>query len=98
MTCLGATRIESSAVPRPARWWSQRTKERKWRNDTVHTPTVDPAALTVPSAGAGPLASAGMAPGIFGESLLGTLAGRGVSNVAAKLRAASVVPRSPAAG
>jgi PPE-repeat protein len=62
------------------------------------TPTVDPTALTVPSAGAAPLASAGMPPGIFGESLLGTLAGRGVSNVAAKFRAPSVVPRSPAAG
>jgi PPE-repeat protein len=62
------------------------------------TPAVDPAALAVPSAGAAPLASVGMPPGIFGESLLGTLAGRGVSNVAAKLRTPSVIPRSPAAG
>ncbi|MGH3636842.1 MAG: PE/PPE C-terminal domain-containing protein, partial [Mycobacterium sp.] len=36
--------------------------------------------------------------GMFGEALLGTLAGRGVSNVAAKMRTSSVVPRSPAAG
>jgi PPE-repeat protein len=62
------------------------------------TPAVDPAALAVPSAGAAPLASDAMPQSIFGESLLGTLAGRGVSNVAAKLRATSVVPRSPAAG
>ncbi|HTZ14153.1 MAG TPA: PPE family protein [Mycobacterium sp.] len=62
------------------------------------TTAVDPAALTVPSAGATPLASNGMPPGIFGESLLGTLAGRGVSNVAAKLRQPRVIPRSPAAG
>jgi PPE-repeat protein len=64
------------------------------------TPAVNPAALALPSAGPGPAAAAssGMAPGMFGEALLGTLAGRGVSNVAAKLRATSVVPRSPAAG
>jgi PPE-repeat protein len=62
------------------------------------TPAVDPAALAVPSVGTAPLASAGMPAGIFGESLLGTLAGRGVSNVAAKLRTPSVIPRSPAAG
>lgn len=36
--------------------------------------------------------------GIFGEALLGTLAGRGVSTVAAKMRRPGVVPRSPAAG
>jgi PPE-repeat protein len=62
------------------------------------TTAVDPAALTVPSAGTSPLASNGMPPGVFGESLLGTLAGRGVSNVAAKLRQPRVIPRSPAAG
>lgn len=64
------------------------------------TPPVNPAALTLPSPapGAAAAASNGMAPGMFGEALLGTLAGRGVSNVAAKLRATSVVPRSPAAG
>jgi PPE-repeat protein len=62
------------------------------------TPAIDPAALAVPSAGTAPPASAGMPASIFGESLLGTLAGRGVSNVAAKLRTPSVIPRSPAAG
>ena len=35
--------------------------------------------------------------GMFGEALLGTLAGRGVSNIAGKMRT-SVIPRSPAAG
>jgi PPE-repeat protein len=64
------------------------------------TPPVNPAALELPNAspGAAAPASNGMAPGTFGEALLGTLAGRGVSNVAAKLRATRVVPRSPAAG
>lgn len=64
------------------------------------TPPVNPAALALPSAGAAgaSTASATMAPGMFGEALLGTLAGRGVSNVAARLRAKSVIPRSPAAG
>lgn len=62
------------------------------------TPPTDPAALPAPGAGTAPLASTGMPAGIFGESLLGTLAGRGVSNVAAKLRTPSVIPRSPAAG
>lgn len=37
-------------------------------------------------------------PGVFGETMLGTLAGRGVSNAAAKARRSSVIPRSPAAG
>jgi PPE-repeat protein len=42
--------------------------------------------------------TAPLPPGIFGETMLGTLAGRGVSNAAAKLRRPSVIPRSPAAG
>jgi PPE-repeat protein len=64
------------------------------------TPSVNPAALTFPSASAAPVptTSIGMSNGIFGEALLGTLAGRGVSNVAAKMRTPSVVPRSPSAG
>jgi len=37
-------------------------------------------------------------PGVFGEAMLGTLAGRGANNAAAKLRRPSVIPRSPAAG
>jgi len=66
---------------------------------TATTP-VNPAAIAFPSAGAAPVpaASIGMSNGIFGESLLGALAGRGVSNVAAKLRQPGVIPRSPAAG
>jgi PPE-repeat protein len=64
------------------------------------TPPVSPAALAVPGTGGGavPVASTGMSSGMFGEALLGTLAGRGVSNVAAKLRTPSVIPRSPSAG
>lgn len=64
------------------------------------TPPVNPAALTLPSPNPATAAmpSTGMAPGTFGEALLGTLAGRAVSNVAAKLRSPRVVPRSPAAG
>lgn len=64
------------------------------------TSAVDPAALTLPSpnSSSAATASGGMAPGMFGESLLGTLAGRSVSNLAAKLRTPRVVPRSPAAG
>lgn len=65
------------------------------------TPPVSSA--TVPA----PTASAAVAPaalqtmpggGMFGEALLGTLGGRGVSNAAAKLRRPSVISRSPAAG
>jgi hypothetical protein len=46
-------------------------------------------ALTMPTA---------LPPGVFGEAMLGTLAGRGVNNAAATLRRPSVIPRSPAAG
>lgn len=42
--------------------------------------------------------SAALPPGVFGEAMLGTLAGRGANNAAAKLRRPSVIPRSPAAG
>jgi len=62
------------------------------------TPAVNPAALSLPNPVAAPVAADAMPQSIFGESLLGTLAGRGVSNVAAKMRTKSVVPRSPAAG
>jgi PPE-repeat protein len=64
------------------------------------TPPVNPAGAAVPatSAAAAPTASAALPPGVFGEAMLGTLAGRGVSNAAAKLRRPSVIPRSPAAG
>lgn len=54
------------------------------------------AAAALPATAAAPAASA-MPPGMFGEALLGTLAGRGVSNITGKMRA-SVIPRSPAAG
>ncbi|MDQ2626199.1 MAG: PPE family protein [Actinomycetota bacterium] len=37
-------------------------------------------------------------PGVFGEAMMGTLAGHGATNAAAKARRSSVIPRSPAAG
>lgn len=45
-----------------------------------------------------PTMSSVLPPGVFGEAMLGTLAGRGANNAAAKLRRPSVIPRSPAAG
>ncbi len=64
---------------------------------TVTPPGTAPAA-SVGSTAAPQIASAPIPPGIFGEAMLGTLAGRGASNAAAKLRRPSVIPRSPAAG
>lgn len=59
-----------------------------------------PDAPEPPTTGAptAPAAATTARDGIFGEALLGSLAGRGVSNVAAKMRRPGVVPRSPAAG
>jgi PPE-repeat protein len=64
------------------------------------TPPASPAAAVAPATSAvgAPAATAALPPGMFGETMLGTLAGRGVSNAAAKLRRPSVIPRSPAAG
>jgi PPE-repeat protein len=65
------------------------------------TPAASPAGATATGAmasAAPPPTSAALPPGMFGETMLGTLAGRGVSNAAAKLRRPSVIPRSPAAG
>lgn len=64
------------------------------------TPPVSSGAVGVPAPGGGavPVASTGMSSGTFGEALLGTLGGRAVSNVAAKMRTQSVVPKSPSAG
>lgn len=64
------------------------------------TPPVGPrgaAALTSRVASA-PTAPTGYSPGLFGESMLGTLAGRGVNNAVGKARRPSVIPRPPAAG
>jgi PPE-repeat protein len=65
------------------------------------TPPVSSAAAPAPG-GSAAVAPATVATipggGMFGEALLGALAGRGVSNAAAKLRRPSVIPRSPAAG
>jgi PPE-repeat protein len=65
------------------------------------TPPISTAGAPVAGATAStavPTTSAALPPGMFGETMLGTLAGRGVSNAAAKLRRPSVIPRSPAAG
>lgn len=64
---------------------------------TATLPSSPAAALPATVGAAAPTASATMPPGMFGEALLGTLAGRGVSNIAGKMRT-SVIPRSPAAG
>ncbi|HEU4360934.1 MAG TPA: PPE family protein [Mycobacterium sp.] len=56
------------------------------------------AAVSTVSAAAAPAGSAALAPGMFGEAMLGTLAGRAVNNVAGQRRRPSVIPRSPAAG
>jgi PPE-repeat protein len=64
-------------------------------------PPIDSAASAPPGAGAAARAATAAATpqdDMVGEALLGTLAGRGVSNVAAKLRRPGVIPRSPAAG
>lgn len=66
-------------------------------------PAVEPAAVTLSSTGAAPEGFAGM-PGsmLFGETLLGTLAGRVISAAAAAKsrpnKVNKVNPRSPAAG
>lgn len=66
---------------------------------TASTP-VQAAAMTLPGTSAVSASAVGgtLPPGMFGEAMLGTLAGRGVSNAAAKLRRPTVIPRSPAAG
>lgn len=65
--------------------------------ETAATPApAAPAGTQRPSAG--PAMSSALPPGVFGEAMLGTLAGRGANNAAAKLRRPSVIPRSPAAG
>lgn len=75
---------------------------------TLSVPQTWAATATLPTTAAAPLpGTTAVAPaataampgsGVFGEALLGTLAGRGVSNIAGKMRGSSVVPRSPAAG
>ncbi|GBE66441.1 putative PPE family protein PPE32 [Mycobacterium sp. MFM001] len=70
---------------------------------TLSVPQTWAATATLPTSSATPLPAAPVAAetmpgsGMFGEALLGTLAGRGVSNIAGKMRS-SVVPKSPAAG
>ncbi|GFG76516.1 PPE family protein [Mycobacterium botniense] len=60
-------------------------------------PEITPAALTLPAAGTAPDAAVGIPGGVFGETLMGSLAGRAVSAAAAKPRR-KVIPRSPAGG
>jgi PPE-repeat protein len=57
-----------------------------------------PVGVTAGRALAAPTMSSALPPGVFGEAMLGTLAGRGANNAAAKMRRPSVIPRSPAAG
>lgn len=60
--------------------------------------TPQPAGVTAGSAITTPPNSPALPPGMFGEAMLGTLAGRGANNAAAQLRRPRVIPRSPAAG
>jgi PPE-repeat protein len=61
---------------------------------------VSPGGVTAPTirAAAAPSGSAALTPGMFGEAMLGTLAGRAVNNLAVQRQRPSVIPRSPAAG
>ncbi|HEU4361512.1 MAG TPA: PPE family protein [Mycobacterium sp.] len=73
-----------------------------WAMPATLTSAVVPAGMAVPAAG-GPVAPAiaGGLPGTaFGETMLGTLAGRGLSAAAGRAvsNRRNVVPRSPAAG
>lgn len=70
-----------------------------WAAGEAVAPTV-PLSAGAPggTAAAGPAMPAALPPGVFGEAMLGTLAGRGANNAAAKLHRPSVIPRSPAAG
>jgi PPE-repeat protein len=64
------------------------------------SPAVNPATIALPGTGVTAAPEAWSAPpqgSMLGEALLGTLAGRGVSAAAGKMRT-SVIPRSPAAG
>ncbi|MCV7385355.1 PPE family protein [Mycolicibacter longobardus] len=70
-----------------------------WAMPTTLTSAVTPAGMAIPAPGV-PTGPAGMPGTAFGETMLGTLAGRGLgaatSRVAANRR--TVVPRPPAAG
>ncbi|HTM85924.1 MAG TPA: hypothetical protein VL179_13665, partial [Mycobacterium sp.] len=75
-----------------------------WAATVRPTLTSAPAALAlVPAAVAAPIGESTFASGMFGEALLGSMAGRGVSNTAAKRRRRGVkdtleAPRTPATG
>jgi PPE-repeat protein len=98
----GATTVagpEVSAVTGRASLVGSLSVPQAWAATT--TPPASPASAAAPATGA--MAStaaptAALPPGMFGETMLGTLAGRGVSNAATKLRRPSVIPRSPSAG
>ncbi|WP_343602771.1 PPE family protein [Mycobacterium sp.] len=61
---------------------------------------ITPASVTVPIASPAPAVAAGLPGAAFGETMLGTLAGRGLGGATARVvsRRRGVVPRSPAAG
>ncbi|MGV0634004.1 PPE family protein [Mycolicibacillus trivialis] len=65
-----------------------------WTTSVRATPVV-PAAIDTAAAPAG---AAAFAPAMFGEALLGTLAGRGVSTAAAGRRRPATTSRTPATG
>ncbi len=69
-----------------------------WAATTPAVASAAPALSAVGATAAAPAASAAVQPGMFGEAMLGTMAGRVVSNAAAKARRPSIIPRSPAAG
>lgn len=65
------------------------------------TATPVPAAVTAVPGARGvvaPTTTPAIAPGMFGEAMLGTLAGRAVNTAAGQRHRSSVIPRSPAAG
>lgn len=62
------------------------------------TATETPASVSREAAATAPTVSSVLPPGVFGEAMLGTLAGRGANGAAARMRRPSVIPRSPAAG
>lgn len=65
---------------------------------TVRPVAASVAPLSMTPAAAPPVAAPIPASGVVGEALVGTLAGRGVSNAAGKVRRPGAGPRRPAAG
>jgi PPE-repeat protein len=95
-----ASMVGTLSVPQV---WAATEAATETASGAAATPPAGPAGTAVPATGtmagtAAPMTSGALPPGTFGEAMLGTLAGRGVSNAATKLRRSRVIPRSPAAG